>query len=75
MCCLFLHTGNYSFVVDEQPVAPRLLFTNNDTNMPKLEERTDTSKKRFYKDGFHEFIIKGNLFLLHEFNLTLNYYC
>jgi hypothetical protein len=41
------------------PPGGRLLFTNNETNMPRVYGGGHTSRSPFVKDAFHDVIIKG----------------
>jgi hypothetical protein len=47
--------GRYLFTAKD---APRLLFTDNETNSERFYGLP--SGRRVYKDGFHEFLIRGN---------------
>ena len=50
-------TGDYTFAVD---TAPReLIFTENDTNLSKVDEEITQEAGIFTKDAFHEYIING----------------
>ncbi|MGI8586961.1 MAG: MGH1-like glycoside hydrolase domain-containing protein [Chloroflexia bacterium] len=49
--------GTYWFYADEQPVAPDLLFTENETNNTRLYNAPNPSP--YVKDGFHRYLVAG----------------
>jgi hypothetical protein len=64
------HPDLGSMLLYAEPVGattPRLLFTENETNVRRLWN--DLSAPGFFKDGFHEAIIRGNRFAVNPGNL------
>src|SRR6266542_3269411 len=49
--------GQFRLYAEEQPVAPELLFTENETNAARLFGSANTSP--WVKDAFHEYVVGG----------------
>ena len=62
---LISFAGHYIFSTDTSQ--PEILFTNNETNFSKADKEsadiTTMTNKNHFKDSFHDYVIKGLLFL------------
>ncbi|MEA2572538.1 MAG: hypothetical protein QOI24_4539 [Acidobacteriota bacterium] len=54
-----LHKSNLGAYILELPHAARKLFTDNETNAPRVWGAGSTSKSAFVKDAFHRYITGG----------------
>jgi hypothetical protein len=54
-----LHSSHLGPHIFEVPPTAQLLFTDNETNMPRVYGPQAQSRSRYTKDAFHRFIVNG----------------